>query len=138
MAFLNLEDLVGNIEVIVFPKNYEASSSKIREDNKVFIQGRVSLEEDKDGKLICENIMGFDEVPKKLWIKFKTKEDYLAQNEELMGLLRESDGKDSVIIFVEETKEVKKLPPNMSVLAETELLQELSQKFGAENVKVTV
>lgn len=138
MAFLNLEDLVGNIEVIVFPKNYEASSSKIREDNKVFIQGRVSLEEDKDGKLICENIMEFDEVPKKLWIKFKTKEDYLAQNEELMGLLRESDGKDSVIIFVEETKEMKKLPPNMSVLAETELLQELSEKFGAENVKVTV
>ena len=55
-----------------------------------------------------------------------------------MGLLRESDGKDSVIIFVEETKEMKKLPPNMSVLAETELLQELSEKFGAENVKVTV
>ncbi len=138
MAFLNLEDLVGNIEVIVFPKNYEAASSKIREDNKVFIQGRVSLEEDKDGKLICESIMEFDEVPKKLWIKFKTKEEFLSVNDELMQILRESDGKDSVILYIEATKEKKVLPPNMSVLAGKELVDVLSEKFGQENVKVTV
>ena len=138
MAFLNLEDLVGNIEVIVFPKNYEAASSKIREDNKVFIQGRVSLEEDKDGKLICESIMEFDEVPKKLWIKFKTKEEFLSVNDELMRILRESDGKDSVILYIEATKEKKVLPPNMSVLAGKELVDVLSEKFGQENVKVTV
>ena len=138
MAFLNLEDLVGNIEVIVFPKNYEANSSKIKEDNKVFIQGRVSLEEDRDGKLICESIMGFDEIPKKLWIQFQTKEDYLKVNDELTAMLRESDGKDTVVIYIKATKERKVLPPNMSVLAETELLQQLCEKFGAENVKVTV
>ena len=138
MAFLNLEDLVGNIEVIVFPKNYEVASSKIREDNKVFIQGRVSLEEDKDGKLICESIMEFDEVPKKLWIKFKTKEEFLSVNDELMQILRESDGKDSVILYIEATKEKKVLPPNMSVLAGKELVDVLSEKFGQENVKVTV
>ena len=138
MAFLNLEDLVGNIEVIVFPKNYEKNAAKIVEDNKVFIKGRVSLEEEKDGKLICESIMSFDEVPKKLWIKFKTKGEFLDKNDELMSMLHTSDGRDMVIIIIEETKEMKKLPPNMSVLAESELITALSEKFGQENVKVTV
>ena len=138
MAFLNLEDLVGNIEVIVFPRDYEKNASKITEDNKVFIRGRISVEEEKDAKLICQSIMSFDEVPKKLWIKFATKEKYQEASTELMDILRASDGKDTVIIYVEATKERKVLPPNMSVLAESELIQVLSEKFGQENVKVTV
>ena len=62
MAFLNLEDLVGNVEVVVFPKDYEKYSSLLQEDAKVFIKGRISVEEDKDGKLICEQIAGFEEA----------------------------------------------------------------------------
>jgi DNA polymerase-3 subunit alpha len=138
MAFLNLEDLVGNIEVIVFPRDYEKNSAKITEENKVFIKGRVSVEEDKDAKLICESIVGFDEVPRKLWIKFKTKEDFLKANDELMSILRASDGKDTVVLYIEATKERKILPQNMTVLAQNELLEVLCAKFGKENVKVTV
>ena len=138
MAFINLEDLVGNVEVIVFPKDYEKYSSKIQEDSKVFIKGRVSVEEDKDAKLICQNIMTFDEVPKKLWIQFETKEDYLKSDSELMGMIRESDGNDRVIIYIKGTKEKKVLPPNLSVLAGKELVEILSEKFGEENVKVTL
>ena len=62
MAFLNLEDLVGNVEIVVFPKDYEKFSSLLQEDAKVFIKGRISVEEDKDGKLICEQIVSFDEA----------------------------------------------------------------------------
>ena len=138
MAFINLEDLVGNVEVIVFPKDYEKYSSKIQEDSKVFIKGRVSVEEDKDAKLICQNIMTFDEVPKKLWIQFETKEDYLKNDSELMEMIRESDGNDRVIIYIKGTKEKKVLPPNLSVLAGKELVDILSEKFGEENVKVTL
>lgn len=138
MAFLNLEDLVGNIEVIVFPRDYEKNSTKITEENKVFIKGRVSVEEDKDAKLICESIIGFDEVPRKLWIKFKTKEEFLKANDELMSILRASDGKDTVVLYIEATKERKILPQNMTVLAQNELLEVLCAKFGKENVKVTV
>ena len=62
MAFLNLEDLVGNVEIVVFPKDYEKFSSLLQEDAKVFVKGRISVEEDKDGKLICEQIVSFDEA----------------------------------------------------------------------------
>ena len=138
MAFLSLEDLVGNIEVIVFPRDYEKNADKIKEDNKVFIKGKISVEEDKDAKLICQSIVSFDEIPKKLWIQFQTKEDYLSVNDELMELLKESDGKDTVIIYIKSTNEKKILPPNLSVLAERGLIETLSEKFGQENVKVTV
>ena len=62
MAFLELEDLVGTVEIVVFPRDYEKYSSLLAEDAKIFVKGRVSVEEDKDAKLICEQIVGFDEA----------------------------------------------------------------------------
>ena len=136
MAFLLLEDLVGSVEVIVFPRDYEKNSEKLQEDNKVFIRGRVSLEEDKDGKLICEKITSFDEIPRKLWIKFPTMEAYEQSAEELFALLADSDGKDSVIIYIEDIKAMKKLPPNKNVCADEKLFVKLSEKYGKENIKI--
>ena len=136
MAFLQIEDLVGSVEVIVFPRDYEKNSDKLLEDNKVFVRGRVSLEEDRDGKLICEKITAFDEIPKKLWIKFPSKEAYESKSKELLDLLADSDGKDSVIIYIEEIKAMKKLPPNWNVNADEQLAKVLSEKFGKENVKI--
>ena len=62
MAFLNLEDLVGNVEVVVFPREYERFNTLLQEDAKVFIKGRASMEEDKDGKVLCEEIITFEEA----------------------------------------------------------------------------
>ena len=136
MAFLQLEDLLGTVEVIVFPRDYEKNSEKLVEDNKVFIRGRVSLEEDKDGKLICEQITSFDQIPRKLWIKFPTKEDYEQGEGELFNLLADSDGNDSVIIYIESAKAIKRLPPNRNVCANRELSVKLGERYGDENVKI--
>lgn len=62
MAFLSLEDMVGSVEVVVFPRDYEKYAAVLLEDAKVFIRGRASVEEDKDGKLICEEVKTFEEV----------------------------------------------------------------------------
>lgn len=136
MAFLLLEDLVGSVEVIVFPNVYEKSSEKLQEDNKVFVRGRVSLEEDKDGKLVCEKITAFDEIPKKLWIKFPNMERYEESSEEMFATLADSDGNDSVIIYIEDIKAMKKLPPNKNVCADEKLFVKLSEKYGKENIKI--
>ncbi len=136
MAFLQIEDLVGSIEVIVFPKDYEKYGSKITEDNKVFIRGRVSVEEEKDGKLICEKITAFDEIPKKLWIKFSTKDDYEKKEAQLLGILKESEGNDSVVVYVENPRAKKSLPPNWNVNAGAALVNRLEEQFGKENVRV--
>ncbi len=136
MAFLQVEDLLGSVEVVVFPRDYEKNSARLTEDNKIFVRGRVSLEEDKDGKLICERITSFDEIPRKLWIKFREKEDYEKSAEELLGMLADSDGNDSVVIYIENQKMMKRLPPNRNVCADEELSGKLSERFGAENIKI--
>ena len=136
MAFLTLEDLVGSVEVVVFPKVYEQESAKLVEEGKVFIRGRVSLEEDRDGKLICESVEAFDEVRKTLWLRFPTKQAYETAEDGLLQLLASSDGNDQVVIYVENPKAKKTLPPNRNVKADKALLERLSALYGEENVKV--
>ena len=138
MAFLTIEDLVGTVEVIVFPKTYEQSASFLTEDAKVFVQGRISVEEDKDGKLICEKIVPFTELKKKVWIKFPDMEAYKAAEAGLMDTLRESEGKDGIVIYIENPKAKKELPPNQNVEADEDLVNRLQEQFGRENVTVTV
>ncbi len=137
MAFLTLEDLLGSVEVIVFPKDYEKYHEKLTEDNKVFIKGRVSLEEDKDGKLICERVTPFDEVQRKLWIKFETRQEYEENVGELYKMLADSDGQDGVVIYIEDPKSMKQLPPNKNVNADEKLISELMGRFGNENIKIS-
>ncbi|MGN1160113.1 MAG: DNA polymerase III subunit alpha [Lachnospiraceae bacterium] len=136
MAFLTLEDLVGSIEVVVFPRDYEKNSAKLIEDAKVFITGRVSAEEDKDAKLICEQITFFEDVPRKVWVKFPTKEAYEERQKELEELLWEHEGKDSVVIYIENIRAKKELPRNWNISATDEMLQNLSEHFGADNVRL--
>ena len=137
MAFLQVEDLVGSVEVIVFPRDYEKHADKIIEDNKVFIKGRVSVEEEKDAKLILENMMEISEVPKKLWIKFSDKSQFEALENDMMDILKSSDGKDEVVVYISDIKAMKKLPPSHYVEVNDELLDRLKERFGEDAVAVT-
>lgn len=136
MAFLQVEDLVGSVEVIVFPRDYERYGNAVMEDSKVFVRGRVSVEEDKDAKLVCEQITTFEQMPKKLWIKFPTKEAYESRKDALFDILREAEGKDNVIIYVENPKAMNPLPANWNVSAQAALVERLEAAFGEGNVKV--
>ncbi|MCI9374692.1 MAG: DNA polymerase III subunit alpha [Lachnospiraceae bacterium] len=136
MAFLQVEDLVGSVEVIVFPRDYERYGSTVMEDSKVFVRGRVSVEEDKDAKLVCEQITTFEQMPKKLWIKFPTREAYEAKKDTLFDILREAEGKDHVVIYVENPKAMNPLPANWNVSAQASLVTKLEAAFGEGNIKV--
>ena len=136
MAFIKLEDLVGSVEVIVFPKSYEKYADKLKEEEKIFIYGRVSAEEEKDAKLICEKIEGFDEIPKKLWLKFDTMAAYRDKEGQVEEILNTSEGPDQVIYYIEETKQMKKLPPNKNVRADKTVLTALEGVLSKGNVKV--
>ncbi len=136
MAFLQVEDLVGSVEVIVFPRDYEKYGNAVMEDSKVFIKGRVSVEEDKDAKLVCEQITTFEQMPKKLWIKFPTKDAFEQKRDTLFGILRGEEGKDNVVIYVENPKSMNPLSANWNVSAEVALIERLEEAFGEGNVKV--
>ena len=137
MAYLTVEDLVGTVEVVVFPKDYEKNLQYLNVDDRVFIRGRVSSEDDQSSKLICEKVFRFDEVPQELWIQFATISDYRAREKQLFDLLRNSDGKDYVVIYVRDGRSVRRLGDNWTVRADESLLGALSEAFGADNVRLT-
>ena len=136
MAFLTIEDLVGTVEVVVFPRDYEQNVSVMQEDAKVFIRGRVSAEDDRPSKLICERITPFGEMPRQLWIQFPSKAEYEKEVQGLYDILKTSDGSDEVVLYLKKERAMKKLPPSRSVRIEQHLVSDLSARYGADNVKV--
>jgi DNA polymerase-3 subunit alpha len=137
MCFLQIEDLAGSCEVIVFPKSYEKYKKELEEGNKIFVRGRVSLEEEKDAKLKAETIVSFAAVPAKLWLQFADKDAYEAASEWLYQMLELSPGKEKVIVYLKATEQKRELPPENYVRCDRALLDSLIDSFGAENVKVT-
>ena len=136
MAFVTLEDLVGSVEVLVFPKDFEANRDLLENDAKLFIRGRVSLGDEPVGKLICEQVIPFSKIPKELWLQFEDKDSYMAREKELMDVLRLSDGNDRVIIYLRKEKARKILPPGWNVDVDRDLLGKLTELYGEKNVKV--
>ena len=136
MAFLTLEDLLGTVEIVVFPRDYEKNVKLMEMDEKVFIKGRVSVEEERASKLICESIYSFEDVPRELWLQFETKESFLSREQELYEDLKEADGKDSVVIYIKSPKAIKRLGASKSICISRDLLARLYEKYGKDNVKV--
>lgn len=136
MAFINLEDLTGTVEVVIFPNSYEKARSLISEGNKVFIQGRVQVEEEKDAKLICQDIKSFDDCGREVWIRFANKDAYEAAEGQLTEIIRQMDGSDGLAIYLTEEKAIKRMGPNWTLAASLENLEVLYQNFGQENVQV--
>ena len=136
MAFVTLEDMVGSVEVIVFPRDYESKKQLLNEDAKVFISGRTSIGDDPVGRLICEQVIPFDQVPKDLWLKFTDKTQYDALWPTVTNILRGSDGHDTVIIYLEKERAKKVLPANWHVAASAAVTESLGKIIGEKNVKV--
>ena len=136
MAFLTVEDLFGTVEVVVFPRDYEKYRQYLEEDNKIFVKGRVSEEDDKASKLICEKILPFGQKKKELWIQFPDKETYLEEEAITYGYLADSEGNDEVMIYCEKEKIVKKLPANKNISINPKILSRLMNHFGENRVKV--
>ena len=136
MAFLTVEDLVGTVEVVVFPRDYEKSQQFLNEEGRVFIQGRVSAEDDRASKLILEKIRPFDNMPREIWIQFDNKESYTQQSQELLADLRRSPGDSAVVIYLKDVKAIKKLPVGYHAQIQDSWLNYMYEKYGKTNVKV--
>ena len=136
MAFVTLEDLVGTVEVVVFPRDYEKYQSLLDEDARVLIQGRVSAEDDKASKLILERVRTFEEVPRELWLQFDDRDAYADREAHLMEELRAVPGNASVVIYLKDVKAMKKLPAGYRVALQEEWLEKFRREYGSENVRV--
>ena len=136
MAFLTVEDLLGTVEVVVFPRDYEKWQSMLNEDARVFVQGRVNAEDDKPSKLILEKVRAFEDMPQELWIQFKDKAEYAEKEQELLETLKGYVGVSAVVIYLKDVNAIKRLPAGYHVQIRDSLTGELRKKYGESNVKV--
>ena len=136
MAFITIEDLFGTVEVVVFPRDYEKNREYLEIDQKVFVRGRVSEEDEKASKLICEKVIPFEQTKKELWIQFPDKASYLENEQIVYGYLADSEGDDTVVIYCQAERAVKRLPRNKNIQINPQVLSRLMNHFGEKRVKV--
>ena len=136
MAFLTVEDLLGTVEIVVFPRDYEKWQAMLNEDARVFVQGRVNAEDDKPSKLILEKVRAFEDMPQELWIQFKDKAEYAEKEQELLETLKGYSGVSAVVIYLKDVNAMKRLPAGYHARISDSLTDELRKKYGESNVKV--
>ena len=142
MAFLTIEDLVGSVEVLIFPRDYDKYQKTLEHADKVFITGRVTANAASDGsmengKLIAESIQDFADVPRILWIKFDNLSKYNEEKADLRKELLESVGHDRVIIYCQEEKQKDVWPMSDSICISSQMIEELRARYGEANVETT-
>ncbi|MDY6287634.1 MAG: DNA polymerase III subunit alpha [Lachnospiraceae bacterium] len=138
MAYVTLEDLLGTIDVIVFPRSFEKFGSKLNEDARVFIRGRVSVEDESAARLFLEDVIPFSDVPREVWIQYPDLAAYEADadgQKQLAELMTQHPGRDTIVIFLKKERAVRKLPKGADTQSEIGIFDALRQMFGEENVK---
>lgn len=145
MAFVELEDMYGSLEIIVFPKHYERYKHLLENDAKLIIEGRISMQEDQDAKVIMDKLYEFEEakgpvgVPidtgAKVWIKFKNDQQYV----DTYHLIDEQlniciDGSNDVLLYIEEGNKRKKFGKRINVTDKT--IESVIRLLGEASVKI--
>jgi DNA polymerase-3 subunit alpha len=97
MAFLTLEDMYGTVEVLVFPKDYTKYRTICDVDARLLIKGRVTIEEERGAKLICQQMVSLDEIKKEMEDEMKKENPdrekllELKQKQSLRGMYLQTD-----------------------------------------------
>ena len=136
MGFVQLEDLLGTVEVVVFPRNFEQNEKYLQEDRKVFIVGHADVSGETQAKLICDKVVPFEDAPKQVWLQFKNKEEYLNNEKKMTEILTEFSGKSKVVIYLSTERARKILPSQYNITLNEQFLTKMYDFLGKDNVKV--
>ena len=138
MAFITLEDLVGSVEVIVFPRDFEKYRELIEEGRKYIISGKASLEENDAAKLIAGKIIPFEELPREVWLQFENKAELERVEDELNKIFEGNKGNARVMLYCREERQVKRVNTVRGISYAEAVIDELKSKLGCDNVKIVV
>ncbi len=136
MAFITLEDVYGSIEVVVFPKVFARYSNLLNEDSVILVKGRAQFSADEDGKIICEEVCSINNLES---LKIKNIGVILKNDDEmepLIEILKKHNGNIPVFIKVTKDGKIQKAPSKYWVNGSDELILNLNDKFGKDNVSI--
>ena len=135
MAFLTLEDLRGTVDVVVFPRQFAAYQSLLKEDAKIFIKGTAQVSEE-ESKLICNQIASFDGISQELWIQFQNKNKFFEAELLLKETLSAYKGNCPVVVYCKEERAVNRLGHDFMINGDEELMILLKKRYGKENIRI--
>ncbi len=135
MAFVTLEDLYGTVEVIIFPNDFNQYKELLIEDTKLYIKGRVNMQEDRDAKLIGQTVLPFYAVKNELRLTFVDYKQYTKVYKSITKILKDNPGKHRVIAILKNEKTMKALEAT-KVQINTDLLNKLAKIIGNHSIKV--
>ncbi len=136
MAFIVVEDLYSSIEVVVFPKVFERYKSLLVEDGIVLITGRVSIREEEQPKILCEEIRPLIKSNfQSIYILVEENKMVRITLEELKPLLREYKGDIPIYICTKKERKKYLIDKEFWVDGSIDILSELRKKIGDQNFK---
>ena len=140
MAFITLEDMFGQIEVVVFPKVFDVCRGFLEKNRGILVRGRASISEE-EGKILADEIISFDrlqreyeEEKQEVWILVQNHEAFQEIRSQLIGILRENPGKSRVFVQLKEEKQGVAMRD--TVCPDDILLSALKLEYGNDKVIV--
>ena len=158
MAYVTLEDMVGQVEIVVFPRDFEKNRSLLIVDNRVFIRGHADVGE-KGSKLILSDIVTFDKVEngavsfapaggqrkwaakaspvesnKQLWVLFEDMDEYVKNEAQFISILEQHKGNCPVYVQLKTTRQVKNMGRGFCVNENSGILYSLQMEYGKDRV----
>ena len=139
MAFVTVEDLIGSVEVIVFPKNFAECRPLVYEGNKVLVRGRVNVGNEENAKLIADRMIGFDSITRQVWIKFADFEEFKKAEEYIMSLssVPELRGSAEIVIYLGKEKQKKIINGQYCINTGERVIKHLKERYGESNIAMT-
>lgn len=140
MAIIELEDLYGVIEVIVFPQVLQKYNTIIQEDKIIYIKGRLSIKEDENAKLIAREIIDMNESINQekptLYLKINSIENKELVND-LISVVTKYKGDNDIYIYAENIKQMYKWN-HIKVNINENLINELQNILPRTSIKVKI
>ena len=134
MAFIDLEDLYGNMELIVFPTIFEKYSSLLQQESIIVVRGKLSMREDEQPKIICEEVLPIKSLEEKgVYLTFE-KELSKEEGASLRALLKYFNGMTPIYIGKKNNNIFKKLDRQYWIDVNNVIIEELECRLGKENV----
>ncbi len=147
MAFVNIEDKYGSVEMLVFPRTLDEYGNMIVGGNIVRVSGTVSRREDEVPQIICDKLMPVSKnipsvlmdsqkknTPPGLYLRVPndTCEEYIRAKQ----IIDIFDGSEPLYIFFTESRKLWRTPASMRVDVNDVMVRELKRRIGTENVSL--
>ncbi len=137
MRYIELEDLSGSIEVLIFPGQLRRFDALAQTDKIVTVTGNLDMADDAPPKLRLEDIRPLDVTarkPARLYLRLDSRD--AERMDAMKKILGGAEGDIDVIIKYEDTGQVVKAPRSMRVSKNDGREEALKTLLGEGNVRL--